>query len=485
MNDPATATAATEPNGHHASTPADPAPPTAAPAAVEANGTSAAAAGPVPAAPAAAPVMTCSDFTVLKLLGTGGFAKVYLVQHIASGKLYAMKVMNKVVRPKLTKAAKRKAKEAAAATAAAAAAAAAASATASVESLDSNPANGTSTPPRPGTPKAGGSPRPKIYRDGVNERDILASINQHPFLVTLRWAFQDQTHLYLILDWAEGGEMWEYVAKEGLCIESTASFYVAEILLALEHLHSMKIIYRDLKLENILIDASGHIKLTDFGLAKFAFTEDMQFRANSFCGTFDYMAPEMIQRKPYDERVDVWGLGILTYYMLSGGPPFTGRTPKDVETGILSRKPKIPGYFTREAAAFITKLLQKDPDNRPKLADLKTHPFFRNIDWPALAALRSTPPHAPPKDAIHGEVQALLNRARRVKSVMTTDHGVEAMSVLPFQYGDLDHPLEELEHVFRDFHFPPSPAVSPPLKPEVVGKRESEEEEVRHAPLDG
>ncbi|ORZ29698.1 kinase-like domain-containing protein [Catenaria anguillulae PL171] len=387
---------------------------------------------------------SCADFTVLKLIGTGGFAKacaVYLVQRIATGDLYAMKVMHKIIRPKLSKAAKKKR----------AAAAAAAGADGNAPAVNE---------PR----------KAQIYHDGMNERQVLVSINEHPFLVTLRFAFQDERNLYLILDWAEGGELWGHLATEGICMEDEVTFYVAEILLALEKLHSMRIVYRDLKLENVLIDGSGHIKLTDMGLAKII-CEDMQFRANSWRGTFGYMAPEMISRKPYDERVDTWGLGVLTYLMLTGDLPFNGKSPKEVETAIINRKPKFPHFLTREAISFINAALTKDPTRRPTMTELKYHPFFRHIDFPALLALKVTPPRTPPRDAIDKEVSTLLRRVRRVQSVMA-----EGTVSHTCAWGDLEHPIEAIEKAFRDFQFPPTPSGSPSASPSASPRLRPEDE---------
>jgi serine/threonine protein kinase len=177
---------------------------------------------------------------------------VYLVQHVATGLLYAMKVMQKVYRTKLRKSEKRKLKQKLLESAV----------TATVTTGDGNSLDGSPaiTPPEGSQESLSGTQTPspqkmKIYFDGQKERDILASINQHPFLVTLRFAFQDERHLYLVLDWAEGGELWYYVAKEGLCLEDTASFYIAQIVLALEHVHSLGILYRDLKVCCILREA--------------------------------------------------------------------------------------------------------------------------------------------------------------------------------------------------------------------------------------
>jgi len=153
------------------------------------------------------------------------------------------------------------------------------------------------------------------------ERDILAKI-AHPFLVNLVYAFQTEGKLYLILQYASGGELFTYLQKEGMLMEEQARFYLAEILLALEHLHSLGIIYRDLKPENILLDHTGHIMLTDFGLSKVALEED-DMKTRTFCGTVEYMAPETVAHDVYGKVVDWWSFGALMYDMMVGAVSLT------------------------------------------------------------------------------------------------------------------------------------------------------------------
>lgn len=148
-----------------------------------------------------------------------------------------------------------------------------------------------------------------------NERSILEEV-RHPFLVRLFYAFQTDSKLYLILDYAPGGELFMYLEKEKMLMEDVAQFYMAELVLALEHLHKLGIIYRDLKPENVLLDQEGHVKLTDFGLSKVALNEDQ--RANTVCGTVEYMAPEILANLPYGKMVDWWSLGALSYDMMTG-----------------------------------------------------------------------------------------------------------------------------------------------------------------------
>ncbi len=139
----------------------------------------------------------------------------------------------------------------------------------------------------------------------------------HPFIVTLRYAFQTPANLFMAFDFVNGGELFFHLSKEDMFQENKAKFYCAEILLALQFLHSKKIIYRDLKPENVLIDYEGHVKLTDFGLAK-ELKDHIKPKTNTFCGTYEYLAPEIIEKKTYNESVDYWSLGILLFEMITG-----------------------------------------------------------------------------------------------------------------------------------------------------------------------
>ncbi|VEN59683.1 unnamed protein product, partial [Callosobruchus maculatus] len=147
------------------------------------------------------------------------------------------------------------------------------------------------------------------------ERNILEEV-KHPFIVDLIYAFQTGGKLYLILEYLSGGELFMHLEREGIFLEDTACFYLSEIILALEHLHGQGIIYRDLKPENILLDAQGHVKLTDFGLCKEHIKEGVL--THTFCGTIEYMAPEILTRHGHGKEVDWWSLGALMYDMLTG-----------------------------------------------------------------------------------------------------------------------------------------------------------------------
>lgn len=163
------------------------------------------------------------------------------------------------------------------------------------------------------------------------ERDILADV-RHPFIVKLNYAFQTEGKLYLVLDYLRGGDLFTRLNNEVMFTEEDVKFYLAELALALNHLHSLGIIYRDLKPENILLDSAGHINLTDFGLSKESLNNEKCF---SFCGTVEYMAPEIISRKGHTHAVDWWSFGVLMFEMLTGVLPFQGPTRKETMQQIM------------------------------------------------------------------------------------------------------------------------------------------------------
>uniref|UniRef100_A0A8C6KSR2 non-specific serine/threonine protein kinase n=1 Tax=Nothobranchius furzeri TaxID=105023 RepID=A0A8C6KSR2_NOTFU len=165
------------------------------------------------------------------------------------------------------------------------------------------------------------------------ERDILVEVN-HPFIVKLHYAFQTEGKLYLILDFLRGGDVFTRLSKEVMFTEEDVKFYLAELALALDHLHNLGIVYRDLKPENILLDEAGHIKLTDFGLSKESVDADK--KAYSFCGTVEYMAPEVVNRRGHTQSADWWSLGVLMFEMLTGTLPFQGKDRNETMNMILN-----------------------------------------------------------------------------------------------------------------------------------------------------
>ncbi|XP_043781027.1 ribosomal protein S6 kinase beta-2 isoform X2 [Cervus elaphus] len=193
------------------------------------------------------------------------------------------------------------------------------------------------------------------------ERNILESV-KHPFIVELAYAFQTGGKLYLILECLSGGELFTHLEREGIFLEDTACFYLSEITLALGHLHSQGIIYRDLKPENIMLNSQGHIKLTDFGLCKESIHEGAV--THTFCGTIEYMAPEILVRSGHNRAVDWWSLGALMYDMLTGSPPFTAENRKKTMDKIIRGKLELPPYLTPDARDLVKKFLKRNPNQR-------------------------------------------------------------------------------------------------------------------------
>ncbi|XP_023242784.1 ribosomal protein S6 kinase beta-1-like [Centruroides sculpturatus] len=282
------------------------------------------------------------DFELLKVLGKGGYGKVFQVRKITGkdkGNIFAMKVLKKatIVRNQ------------------------------------------------------------KDTAHTKAERNILEAV-KHPFIVDLIYAFQTGGKLYLILEYLSGGELFMHLEREGIFLEDTACFYLSEIVLALEHLHQEGIIYRDLKPENILLDAQGHVKLTDFGLCKESIQEGTM--THTFCGTIEYMAPEILTRSGHGKAVDWWSLGALMYDMLTGAPPFTAENRKKTIEKILKCKLNLPPYLTPDARDLIRKLLKRQVNVRlgssPENGQaIKCHPFFKHVNWDDVLARRVEPPIKP------------------------------------------------------------------------------------------
>ncbi|CAG8501211.1 6054_t:CDS:2 [Diversispora eburnea] len=218
------------------------------------------------------------------------------------------------------------------------------------------------------------------------ERDILAAVATitHPFIIRLRESFQDSNRLFLVLDYYPGGDIATQLAKWHKFDEERCLFYAAEIILGIEELHRLGIVYRDLKPENILIGRDGHIVLTDFGLSK-QFKPSWQ-KTNTFCGTAEYLAPEIIRAEDYSYPVDWWSLGTLLYEMMTGITPFWAEDQNRMYHRVLEDELEFPEGMSPEAMSLLQGLLQRDPRNRLGCGsggslEIKTHPYFSCVDW--------------------------------------------------------------------------------------------------------
>jgi serum/glucocorticoid-regulated kinase 2 len=212
------------------------------------------------------------------------------------------------------------------------------------------------------------------------ERLIMETVD-HPFMVNLRFAFQTRSKLYMVMDYFCGGELFFHL-RSGRFNESRARLYAAEMVLALDFLHTRGIIYRDLKPENVLLDSDGHIKITDFGLSK-----QSAGLTQTFCGTPAYLAPEVIRGGQYDCAVDWWSLGTLLYEMLCGMPPFYSTNLNSMYKKILFSPLRLPSFLSAPAASVLTMLLTREPRNRLGSGGgghVRNHPFFAQVDWERL-----------------------------------------------------------------------------------------------------
>uniref|UniRef100_A0A8B9IR71 Serine/threonine-protein kinase N3 n=1 Tax=Anser cygnoides TaxID=8845 RepID=A0A8B9IR71_ANSCY len=289
--------------------------------------------------PADSPVML-EDFRCIAMLGRGHFGKVLLAQYKATGKLYAIKALKK---------------------------------------------------------------KDIIRRDEIDslncEKRIFEVVNSsdHPFLVNMFACFQTPHHACFVMEYTPGGDLMMRI-HEDVFPEHMARFYTACVVLGLQFLHEKKIVYRDLKLDNLLLDAEGFVKIADFGLCK----EGIGFgdRTNTFCGTPEFLAPEVLTDISYTRAVDWWGLGVLIYEMLVGESPFPGDDEEEVFDSIVNDEVRYPRFLSSEALSIIRKLLRKCPERRlgageRDAEEIKIQAFFKEIDWDALYARTLKPPFVP------------------------------------------------------------------------------------------
>ncbi|GAA5980922.1 hypothetical protein JCM5350_004766 [Sporobolomyces pararoseus] len=280
------------------------------------------------------------DFNFLAVLGKGNFGKVMLAEEKKSSQLYAIKVLKKEF------------------------------------IIENDEVESTKSEKR-------------VFLAAARER--------HPFLLGLHSCFQTETRIYFVMEYVSGGDLMLHIQREQFT-PRRAKFYAAEVLLALEYFHRMGIVYRDLKLDNILLTLDGHVKVADYGLCK----EDMSFgkTTSTFCGTPEFMAPEIILEQRYGRAVDWWAFGVLIYEMLLGQSPFRGDDEDEIFDAILEDEPLYPIHMPKDSVSILQKLLTKDPSRRlgaseADAAEIKSHLFFKDTNWDDVFHKRIPSPFFP------------------------------------------------------------------------------------------
>ncbi|CAL8074903.1 unnamed protein product, partial [Calicophoron daubneyi] len=286
------------------------------------------------------PVLSMTDFRCIAVLGRGHFGKVLLTQYKPDGQYYAIKALKKAE---------------------------------------------------------------IIHRNEVDtlmaEKRIFQTITeaQHPFLINLIACFQTKEHVLFVMEYARGGDLMLHIQQD-VFSEQRAVFYAGCVVLGIEFLHSRKIVYRDLKLDNLLLDCEGYLKMADFGLCK----EGMgpNDRTSTFCGTPEFLAPEILTDRSYTRAVDWWGLGVLIFEMLVGECPFPGDSEEEIFENITTQEVRYPRFLSMEATVIMRRLMRRNVNQRlgsssQDAEEVKRQPFFRNLDFVALLKRQIPPPFVP------------------------------------------------------------------------------------------
>lgn len=346
--------------------------------------------------------MKLEDFTLLKVLGRGSFGKVFLAEEKSTKKMWALKALKKF----------------------------------------------------------------SVFQDDdvaatMTERRVLSLAGKPNFLTHMHAGFQTEQNLFFVMELITGGDLMHHVLEAGQLSEKATRFYIAEICCGLWALHTRGILYRDLKLDNVMIDHDGHVKLADFGLAK----EGLQAgqTTHTFCGTPDYIAPEIIQYLPYNASIDWWSLGVMMYEMLTGEPPFDGDTEDDLFNSILTKRIRCPRYMKRDTASIIAKFLIKNHHERlTQKTDIQNHPYFKGMNWDDVQDRKLKPPFRPKENVMSNFDSDYLKEKANITPTNTSD--LAKMDQRAF-HGFTYVPGTIEEHSFGD---PADSAASSPTKPPVT-----------------
>ncbi|XP_066523532.1 protein kinase C theta type [Hoplias malabaricus] len=321
---------------------------------------------------------TLEDFTLHKMLGKGSFGKVFLAELRTTGQFFAVKALKKDV---------------------------------------------------------------VLMDDDVEctmvERRVLSLAWEHPFLTHLYCTFQTKENLFFVMEYLNGGDLMFHIQACHKFDLLRSTFYAAEIICGLQFLHSKGIVYRDLKLDNILLDMDGHIKIADFGMCK----ENMQgeSRTSTFCGTPDYIAPEILLGQKYSTSVDWWSFGVLLYEMLIGQSPFHGHDEEELFQSIRTDDPCYPRWLTRDARDILIKLFVREPERRLGVkGNIRQHSFFRDTDWNALEKRQVEPPFRPtvksPSDCSNFDKEFINEKPRLSSADRTLINSVDQTMFKNFSF---------------------------------------------------
>ena len=308
--------------------------------------------------------ISLNNFDILTCLGKGYYGTVYLVKHKDTGGIYALKEMRKKFLVEEERA-----------------------------------------------------------ESAQTERDIMLRAH-HPFVVSMYFAFQSKSKVYIGMEYLTGGQLFKLVRARQRVTVHQLIFYISEIALALDYLHSIGIVYRDLKLENVLVCKDGHIKLSDFGLSKrIVDTNGELHKTNSFCGTDEYLAPELIKGNKYDFSIDWWALGVLIYELCFHITPFYDKKTSKIHKNILHKKPVFPQGTPPLAKNLMEKLLVKNPKQRGNYQTIIQHPLFSGVNWDAVYKKQYTPPFKP--EDFNSNKPNSVQKMERESCVSTTYEGIE------------------------------------------------------------